>query len=318
MGSNRRYPAGQSVDAEYAFHHWMTLYMMGYDSVEPQLKRAGIMEEAPTPGKNYHVPIPPLGTGEDVELEDGQEWPAGFQVSGEVKGAVVKKGPKGLVFTEDDLLETNLPTVSANVMALGRSEKLYEDKRGARALEAGLTVTGVDNVPIISTQHLQDPRDTNSPKQVNSYNLALSPDAVLQVAAGFRKLKTESGDPVFGEDTKFTLMVPPSLQPDAEKTLDRQIVGEALGVAGAGVTNVAYKKAALLVVPQLTDATRWWMVVNNMARKAILKVTFRAMQRFQLGPESDLWKSKQMMKIFSNEKTDYRLVDYRLVASSKP
>lgn len=318
MATNRRYPAGQSVDAEYAFHHWLTLYMQAYGSVEPQLKRAGIMEEAPTPGKNYHVPLPPLGTGEDVELEDGQEWPAGFQASGEVKGVTTKKGPKGLIFSEDDLLETNLPTVNANVMALGRAEKLFEDKLGARALEAALTTTGVDNVALISTLHLQDPRDANSAKQSNSYNMALSPDAILEMAAGFRKLKTESGDPVFGEDVKFTVVVPPSLQPDAEKSLDRQIVGEALGVAGAGVTNVAYKKAAMLVVPQLTDASRWWMVVNNMARKAILRVVFRAMQRFQLGPESDLWKSKQMMKIFSNEKSAYRVVDYRLIASSKP
>ena len=62
MATNRRYPAGQSVDAEYAFHHWLTLYMQALGSVEPQLKRAGIMEEAPTPGKNYHVPLPPLGT----------------------------------------------------------------------------------------------------------------------------------------------------------------------------------------------------------------------------------------------------------------
>ena len=38
----------------------------------------------------------------------------------------------------------------------------------------------------------------------------------------------------------------------------------------------------------------------------------------KLGPESDLWKSKQLMKLYSYEKTHYRLVDWRLIATSKP
>lgn len=327
MATNRTYPAGQATGAEYAFHQWMTLYYDAYmTTASPQLRTMGLLEEAPTPGRNYHVSIPPLGTGDTVEQEDGQEWPAAFMQGAEVVGKVRKRGPRGLNFTEDDLLEDKLPLANANVTALGRAEKLFEDKEAARAMEAAiagtdpvtkLPIVGHDNQPIFSAAHPIDPVKGNG-TQTNLFTLALTPDNLLTVISNFRSLKTESNDPIFTEEAGFCLVVPPSQMANAEKCLDRQIIAEAVGSNAAGsVTNLMYKRAGLCVLPQLTDTGRWYVAINNMMRKPILRVVFRSLLRFQLGPESDEWKKRQMMKIYSNEKTDYRLVDWRLIAASK-
>lgn len=329
MATNRIYPAGQAAQAEFAFHQWMTLYYDAYmNAASPQLRAMKLLEEAATPGRNYHVSIPPLGTGDTVEQEDGQDWPAAFMQGAEVVGKVRKRGPRGLIFSEDDLLEDKLPLANANVTALGRSEKLFEDKEAARHLEdavagndrvTGAAIVGHDNQPIFSAAHPIDPvKGAGSGLQTNTFALKLTPDNVLAIISNFRALKTESNDPIFTEEAGFCLLAPPALQSDAEKCLDREIISEAVGANAAGsVTNLMYKRAGLCILPQLTDPQRWYIAINNMMRKPFLRVVFRSLQRYQLGPESDLWKTKQMMKIYSNEKTDYRIVDWRLIATSK-
>lgn len=328
MPTNRFYPAGQSASAEFAFHHWITAYMEAFLSVKPIMRAAGLMEEFPTPGKNYHVHVPRLGLSRPIFQDDGQDWPTSRVQGSEVTGVCTKRGPEGILFDEDDLLETQIPIVTANVSALGRTESLFEDGECARALEDAVAgksrapgnapITGFDNKPIFAPDHPTDPVSGKG-KQSNVYNLDLTADAVLQIIQGFRSYVTESGDPVFQEEPQFSLVYPPNLQAQAEKALDREYIAEIVpgSTTAASVSNTAYKRLKPVCVPQLSDVTRWYVAVNNMARKPLARVIFRAMRRFQLGPESDLWKSKQQMKIYSNEKTDCRVVDYRLIATSK-
>lgn len=309
----RFYPAGQSANAEFAFHSWLTLYMQAYGSAEPILMREGLMEEVPTATKAYHVPVPPLSLGDAIEKEDGNDWEASFMQSSEVTGTTVKQGPKGLQFTEDDLREDKLPIANANVTAWGRAVRLFSDKKGAAALEAGLTATGFDNQTIFATTHAKDPVKGAS-TNVNKYDLGLTPSNLNKVCGGFYTLQAENKDPIFqSDDLQFSLVVPTQLKPVAEEALDRQYITDSVGT----VSNIAYKKAKLVVLPQLTDASRWYVAINNLARKPILRVVFRPMQMFKLGPESDLWKSKQLMKMYANEKTQHQLVDWRLIATSK-
>lgn len=317
----RMYPSGQAASAEYAFHTWLMSYMTGFGEVNPVLAAAGLMETSSTPTRKYHVPIPPLGISDIVdgdEAEDGKEWPAKGIQSSEIEGACRPRGIAGLEMTEDDLLETKVPVVSANMTALGRQEKLFEDKMGARALELGVTTTTAsDGKLIFAVDHYIDPV-AKTGKQSNSYKGGISPDKILEIIAGFRALKTEGGDPVYPEEAQFSLVVPPALQPDAERSLDREYVAEAVGAAAAAsVKNVSYKRAGLVILPQLVDPQRWFVAATNLPRKAIARILFRALMRFQLGPESDLWKSKRKMKVYANEKSDYRLVDWRLIATSK-
>ncbi len=311
---SRIYPAGQSASAEFAFHNWLGLYMEGYASVNPILAAEGLMEETVTRGKNYHVTVPPLAMGDTVEEADGNDWPASFMQGAEVKGTIGKaRGPRGLEFTEDDLLEDAIPLANANVTAHAQAVKMFPDKMGALALEGGLTATGFDNRPIFDTTHAKDPVKGAS-TNVNSYNLGMSPGNVRKVIAGFYQLKAENNDPIFANaNLSFSLIVPTQLKPDAEDIVDRMYVSDGTTT----VSNTAYKVAKLVVVPQLTDPARWYVAINNLRRKPILRVQFRAMKRFELGPTSDLWNGKRMMKMYSNEKADYKLVDWRLLATSK-
>jgi hypothetical protein len=311
---SRFYPAGQAANAEFAFHTWLGLYQDGYDAAKPILTGSGLLEESNTSGKNYHVSVPPLSLGDVVEEIDGNEWPASFIQQMEVTGAVIKHGPKGLTMTEDDLREDRIGTVNANVRALGRAKRLFADKKGAQALERGLTDTGFDTRPIFAANHFLDPVAAKG-SQSNLFSLPLTPDNLLAVLSNFSKLQAENKDPVFvGMDLSYSLVVPTALQTDGEKVVDRMMITDTVG----SVTNIAYKRAKLVVLPQLTDATRWYVAIDSLARKPLLRVVFQDMTDVRLGPESDLWKSKQMMKLYSYEKSHYRLVDWRLVATSKP
>lgn len=311
----RFYPAGQQTNAEFAFHTWLSLYNQAFNSISPVLMGSGLMEQRSTPTKNYHVPVSPLSLGDTVVEIDGNEWPASFVQSTEVTGVTVKRGPKGLQMTEDDLLEDQIGVVNANVEAMGRAKRLFSDKLGAAALEAGLTATGFDNQTIFATTHSRDPI-AGAGTQSNLHTLALTPDNLLTVLQGFESLVAENGDPIFsgGQMPEFTLVHPVALKTDAEKVVDRMLITDAVG----SVTNIAYKRVKTVCLPQLTDTSRWYVAINNLARKPILRVVFKEMADVKMGPESDLWKSKQMMKLFSYEKSHYRLVDWRLVATSKP
>lgn len=311
----RFYPAGQAANAEFAFHTWLSLYQQAFNSVSPVLPGSGLMEESGTPTKNYHVSVPPLSLGDTVVEIDGNEWPASAVQQYEVTGLTVKNGPKGLFMTEDDLLEDRIGVVNANVEALGRAKRLFSDKMGAAALVAGLTATGFDNQTIFSTTHSRDPI-AGAGTQSNLYTLALTPDNLLTVMQGFLSLVGENGDPIFsgGVMPEFTLIHPVALKSDAEKIVDRMMITDAVG----SVSNIAYKRCKTVCLPQLSDASRWYLAVNNLARKPILRVVFKDMTDVKMGPESDLWKSKQMMKLYSYEKSHYRLVDWRLIATSKP
>ena len=65
---SRVYPAGQRAEAEYAYHSWLTLYNGAYQGAKPVMRKMGLLEGVTTRTKNYHIPIPPVALGEDVEL----------------------------------------------------------------------------------------------------------------------------------------------------------------------------------------------------------------------------------------------------------
>jgi len=312
---SRVYPSGQRADAEFAYHTWLTLYNGAYAAAKPIMRKLGLLEATTTRTKSYHVTIPPVALGEEVEeTTDGNDWPTSGIQGSEVKGTIKKQGPKGLHLTEDDLMEDVIGAANARVQALGRAKAFWEDRKGTATLQGGLTQIGADNKAIYAADHPWDAITTKG-VQSNTYGEGLNPDGLHKVCAGFADVRAENGDPFFGDDAEleFVLAVPAALKADAEKATGREFVGE----AGAGVSNVAYRMARLAVLPRLTDPTRWFVAVTNMTRKAVLKVEFRAMQDFRRGPESDLWKSKQVMTLTCNEKSDYLIPDWRLVATSK-
>lgn len=314
---SRIYPAGQAANAEFAFHTWLTLYMQAYTKAKPKLRAMGLLEDARSSTKKYHITLPPVALGKEVEEIDGNEWvTSGIQLA-EITGTCVKQGPMGLHFTEEDLLEDKIPAANARSEALARAAAYFEDRKGTKALENGVTTTtGHDNKLIFATDHPIDPVAGGS-TQSNKHTLALTTDNCHDVANHFVTFQAENGDPFYGDidsELELALIVPSALKSTGEKILDRQFIGE----AGAGVSNVAYKIAEMVVLPRLTDNLRWYMAVRNLPRKLITRVVFMERVRRMLGPGSDLWESKQIMKIFEYERTDYRISDYRLVQTSKP
>lgn len=312
---SRVYPAGQRADAEFAYHTWLTLFNNAQVGAKPIMRKEGLMESVSTRTKAYHIPIPPLSLGGDVEeKEDGNEWPSSGIEGGEIKGATKKRGPLGAHFTEDDLIEDVIGAANARAMALGRARMYFEDRMGTKAIDAAWTQLGSDNKAILAVDHPVD-RVGGTGAQINLFTGPITPDNVHKMAAAFSTFRAENGDPVYGDASELELVLwhPPALRADAEKATGREIVGE----AGAGVTNMAYKIARPVCLPRLTSARRWGLAVVNANRKLVLQVVHRSMQDFRLGPESDLWKQRQVMKIYCNEKTDYVIPDWRVIVGSE-
>lgn len=310
------YPAGQSVAADAAFTDWLRIREEAFKSATPMLKSWGIMDERTTMERVYYQPVGPVALGEDVTIADGDPMPTGGIQGYHLTGTCVKRGVKGLRLMEEDRLQSRIPYTNMNVQAYGRAEKLYEDKKGIQALQAGTTQTGFDNVAFFSTSHPRDPLKPGVNLQSNSFTLALTPDNLATVIATVLDWEAENGDPLWsGIEPEFMLLVPPALRAQAHKAVDRENVVE----GGAAVENISKGAAEVKVIKQLkSDPTRWYLVIKNAGTKPLCRVVYRPRQRFDLGPGSDLFQKTQIVELASNEWTDYRTWDWRTAVTSKP
>ena len=326
MATNRRLPApGQfEVDPEVAWDSWNLDYFTGYDEADPVMRKNGLIRDAVTRGRRYHLPVPALGLGAPVRGEDGNEWPEVDPQSYEVQGRVDKLGPRAVAANEEDFFEVQVPQMQAMFEALGRDEKLHEDQRGAESLELGFEKNvqingktfdkrGWDLQPIFSDKHYTD-AIRKTPGIPNAHALRLSPDNALSLWSLFFKIVDESGNGFLPMDrTKFLLVVNPQRMGDAEKTCLRVDVPE----LGAAVRNPFYQKATPLAIPQLKDPDRWYLIAVVRGRAPIARVVLQQMTRRELGPDSDLWLNKQRMKRYAYERADYRMPDHRYLMTSK-
>lgn len=326
----RQFPVGQAKDLAYAWHFWITEYMSGVEAAKPILRTAGILETLTTPVPNYHIPLPPLGVGGIHVGDDRQPWPTVDPQVYEISGRVAKMGPLGLTMTEEDTYEAQVKSIGASMVALGRAETLFEDTMSATVMEASsspeikikdrkYSLVGADGVPIFSRQHQFDPVRKSGPPVSNTHPFPLTPDNALAVKTQFATMRDESGNPIFADEVlEVALIGPSALEGDIEKTVERMYIAEVSGATAGGVSNVMYKKAKPVVLPQLRDPTRWFMTVINRPRKPIAQISMRPMQRRLIGPGSDLYELTQEMRTFAYERAFYRLVDWRMWQTSAP
>jgi hypothetical protein len=328
---SRVVPSERHIDEQYAWTSWLTAYENGLKQVKPKCRSAGILGDLPTATPNFRIPIPPLGSGQDTEGEDGNDWMTDDPRVYFVSGLAFKQGLRGLRFRELDLYENYVAARRMNAIAYGRSEVLWEDRKVAECLELGFKpsvrvkegireLTVMDGKPVFAKDHPFDPiNDPSGDKgsYTNTFDLALTPDNFLKVRDNFYSIKDEIGNQIFDDDdVKFVLVVPPFLKSDAQKVLDRERISD-VQTFGSSVDNIAYKQAQLLVLPQLKDRLRWYVLVVNQTIEPVVRIGLKPMTRIEIGPNSDLWKRKQLMKWFSYERADYRIVDARLVATSR-
>ena len=327
----------EQIDAEYAWVTWITAFQTGMASAKPVLRNAGILGDQPTTTENYRIPLPPLGVGDDEEGTDGNEWGVVAPQTYQVEGLVRKIGPKGLKFVENDLYENRVSAISMNMVAQGNTLGMWEDRQVAHTVlgESGFkteerTKAGIrkltcsDGEPLFSRKHRYNPLyqdkvpSGDSNLTSNIWDLPLTPDALLEIEAWFGSIKDEVGNPVFGNtELKLALVVPTRLKSDANKAVKRRLVGEYQGGGGAAVDNVAFDIAEPIVLAQLRDPARWYVVVTNMAIKPVYRIGLKAMTPKEVGPGSDTWELKQVMKRWYYERADYRAFEWRLWATSK-
>lgn len=327
---SRQFPKSQAKDLEYAWHYWITEFMSGVEQAKPVLRLAGILETLTTPVPNFHIPLPPLGVGGIHIGEDRQPWPAVDVQLYEVKGRVAKMGPLGLTMTEEDTYEAQVKSIAASMAALGRAEKLFEDTMSAATMEASLVgsikigkktyeLLGADDVPVFSRNHYFDPVRKSGNAVSNTHAYPLTPDNALAVKTQFATMRDESGNPIFADQAlEVALIGPSALEGDIEKCVERMYIAEVSGATGGGVSNVMYKKAKPVVLPQLRDPARWYMTVINRPRKPIAEISMMPMQRKMIGPGSSQFDLTQEMRVFSYQRAAYRLVDWRMWQTSAP
>lgn len=325
-------PNGKQVDEQYAWTSWLLAYENGLKEVKAQCRAAGILGDMSTGTPDFKIPLPPLGSGEDVTGADGNEWLTNDPRTYFISGLAYKQGMKGLRFRERDLFENYVQARRMNAMAYGRTEVLYEDRRTAECLQLGFEqnvmteegiadLRGPDDRPIFGVMHPFDfiKKQTGRGHEfANTFPLALTPDNVLHIRDNFAGILDEVGNPVFSDmELEFVLIFPAKLKTDAEKCLNREFIGEFQSFGGASVNNIAYKMARPLCLRQLRDPSRWYLVIINQPMRPVIRVGLQPFKRIEIGPNSDMWRTKQIMKWFSYERATYRMVDPRLVATSK-
>lgn len=308
--------AAQTAAIEAFYRDVQGMRELAYRKAEPRLAPMGLLSDQPVSEESYDIPIPPLSLGRVVEYNDGQRpGPRESQIY-KISGTVKKRGVEPIRFTEADRLATRVRYVEKNAEARGRTERLMADIVGTTAIENGTNVAlqkTFDEKAFFATDHFEDPVKGNG-AQSNLLALPLTPDNLASALTTMRGWKAENGLPVFhGFEPDVLLMVPRARAFDARKAL-REFVGE----GGVAVKNVVDGEVKVMVSDLLTSTTAWYLWVTNAGPTPVQRMVFRDMKRRDKGPDSELYRDTDMVEIYADEWTDYRLTDWRLGLKSAP
>lgn len=146
-----------------------------------------------------------------------------------------------------------------NVIAsMGASAKTHPEEIVYGLLNAGFTALGYDGKAFFATDHVFGSNKGTAALAAPSYGLAL---------AAIKRIKDDSGKFLFTGNEQLTLVVPPELESTARKILESDFVS----VAGGSAENNIYKGSAKLIVsPQLTSATAWFIIVDFNGLKPLI------------------------------------------------
>lgn len=183
-----------------------------------------------------------------------------------------------------DIEDDNLGTYKTRGQLMGRTGKKHPDFLVRDMFVAGLTTVCFDGQFLWDTDHPVNIEDSTLGTQSNKLALALSDANFATALAAGQSMKGADGESIgaFQDPTKTVLMVPPGLAATA-----RSIVG--LQTLAAGGANPNYGLAKVVVNPDLSDATAWYLLDMSFGDIAAVMLQERLPleQSEQTAPDSD-------------------------------
>lgn len=141
------------------------------------------------------------------------------------------------------------------VPGLGKAAKRNPQLRVRDSLES-LTQLGFDGLVMFSAAHDLDPAgnqsNLNTSRALTATNYETSYSAMLNYTA-------ENGEPLQVRPT--ILLVPPALEIAAKRIVNTDLVMDLSGTAG--VQNVMLGSSRIVVAPELTSATTWYLIDDS-------------------------------------------------------
>lgn len=152
---------------------------------------------------------------------------------------------------KDQISDNQLGGLYPIVEIMGRRMAEHPDELIASLLENGFTQNGFDGTTFFSTTH-------GTPNQSNKGTTALSSAAYGVARAQMANLTNDQGKKL--NIRPNLLVVPPALEETGRLILNADFIS----VSGGSTQNNIWKGSAeLLVVPQLTDVTNWYLLSTN-------------------------------------------------------
>jgi phage major head subunit gpT-like protein len=177
---------------------------------------------------------------------------------------------------EDDQLGIFDPLVRE----LARVTANWPDRIVADAILAGESATCHDGQPFFSASHPINPDDAGLGTQANLFTggtaRALTYDNVQKTRTSLRLMKREDGIPIDLAPSKWTLIVPASLEMAALQIANQEWVAPttdfAIGKAGVVQQNLLRGNIDVVILPRLdaTDTTSWYLADCSRAVKPFI------------------------------------------------
>ena len=168
--------------------------------------------------------------------------------------------------------------------SIGESVKEYPDEViFGTLLPAGATTLCYDGQYFFDTDH---PIGDTGAVQSNKLTLSLTADNFATARLTLRKLQGDKGKLV-NKTLDLKLVVPVELEATARQIVEQ----EKVVVGGVGVDNPNYKGAEVVVSPELTSATNWYLINAHGAVKAFIiqEREFIPFEALAEGSEKAFW-----------------------------
>lgn len=240
-----------TANLQALFTTYNTIYNKALASVTPQHEKIALVINA-----NVLSAVYPL----IEEMPAMREWKGDRVIHG-LKAAdwTIKNVPYELTVS---VPRRNVETdthglLNPRFQMMAGSVAVMPDKLTYGLLPAGFTNLCYDNKAFFATNHLFGSNKGAAALSTTSW------DAAIAEILGWKKT---DGSPFFDGSEKFTLVVGPKLRGPARRIVVAKVIVE----SGAPVDNLNEGAADLVVTPQITSATQWFISIDKAGLKPII------------------------------------------------
>jgi phage major head subunit gpT-like protein len=159
-----------------------------------------------------------------------------------------KKFETSVEIEEDDIEDDNYGIYRPMVQSMGYSAQMHPDELVFALLNNAFTALGYDGKAFFATDHASGGNKATAALSSASYKIA---------KAALGRVKDSQGNSLFAGSERDLLVVGPELEETARTLLNADYIS----VSGGSTQNNPWKNSAdLLVTPQITSATAWFLL----------------------------------------------------------